>query len=410
LRLPIFQATDSSGETWKRTVAAVCLSQFFSVAGFSVALPFAPYYLQTLGVKEGAGLHLWVSLFGAALPLTMAVSSPVWGVLADRYGRRLMLLRANVAGALVLAVMGLVTSPGQLIALRLVQGLFTGTITAAQALASAEAPAGHAGRVMGIMSAAVYSGGMAGALAGGLIAGQFGYRVAFFASSIMLTAATVLAWFGAVEHRTPPGNTPGPATSAATSAAGEGRWRRLRPALPLLTLIGVVALVRQFDNAWLPLLVQQFSPSLPQATRWTGAIGGAAAFAGLLAGLVAGRLSDRWPARRLAALAAAGAGLCMIPQAAAPGLGVLAGARTLMTFCSGALEPILFAWMVRTTPESARGAMFGLATAVRCVGWIIAPLLAGLVAAGLGLRAVFWGAAVLFFTLPLLFRDREPRP
>jgi DHA1 family multidrug resistance protein-like MFS transporter len=401
---------------WKRTVTAIGVSQFLSVAGFSFSMPFAPYYLQTMGVREGGALHFWVSLFGAALPLSMAISAPLWGILADRHGRRLMLLRANVAGAVVLTAMGLVASPTQLIVLRFAQGLFTGTITAAQALAAAEAPADRVGRVMGVMSAAVYSGGMAGAFAGGLIASQFGYRVAFFASGAMLVLATLLVWFGVTEHRVPgtaetaPPTVPAPRPAHSAfpiphSALPQGRWARLRPALPLLTVIGVVALVRQFDNAWLPLLVQQFSGSLPQATRWTGAIGGACAGAGLLAGLAAGRLSDRWPAGRLAALAAVGAGLCMLPQAAATGIGVLAGARMLMTFCSGALEPILFTWMVRTTPEATRGAMFGLATTARCLGWIVAPLLAGLLAEELGLRAVFWGAAVLFLALPLLFRN-----
>ena len=86
---------------WKKNLAVIWLSQFLSIMGFSFAMPFAPYYIQDLGVTDPVRLKLWISVFAAAAPLTLAVFSPVWGALADRYGRRIMLLRANFAGAVV---------------------------------------------------------------------------------------------------------------------------------------------------------------------------------------------------------------------------------------------------------------------------------------------------------------------
>ena len=73
---------------WKQNLAVIWLSQFISIIGFNFALPFAPYFIQELGVTDPVKVKLWVAVFAAATPLSLAVFSPVWGILADRYGRR----------------------------------------------------------------------------------------------------------------------------------------------------------------------------------------------------------------------------------------------------------------------------------------------------------------------------------
>ena len=107
---------------WKTNLIVIWISQLLSVAGFFFALPFGPYYIQELGVHDPARIKFWVALFGAAPPLSLAVFSPFWGTLADRYGRRLMLLRANFGGMIILWLMGTVQSVEVLILLRLAQG------------------------------------------------------------------------------------------------------------------------------------------------------------------------------------------------------------------------------------------------------------------------------------------------
>jgi len=94
---------------WKTNLVVIWISQLLSIAGFFFALPFGPYYIQELGVHDPAKIKFWVALFGAGPPLSLAVFSPIWGTLADRYGRRLMLLRANLGGAIILSLMGIYT-------------------------------------------------------------------------------------------------------------------------------------------------------------------------------------------------------------------------------------------------------------------------------------------------------------
>lgn len=117
---------------WKRNLAILWIGQFLSIMGFQFGLPFAPYYIQSLGITDPVALKMWVALFAAAAPLAFAVFSPIWGALADRFGRKSMLIRAYLGGALVLSLMGTVHHAESLITLRILQGALTGTVTATQ--------------------------------------------------------------------------------------------------------------------------------------------------------------------------------------------------------------------------------------------------------------------------------------
>jgi len=378
---------------WKKNLAVIWLSQFLSIAGFSFAMPFAPYYIQDLGVTDPARLKFWVSVFAAATPLTLAVFSPVWGALADRYGRRLMLLRANFAGAVVVALMGLTPNVQVLVLLRLLQGMFTGTMTAAQTMVSVNTPERRSGLALGALSAAVFSGGMAGAFIGGFVADLFGFRHAFVAGGGLLLTAGLLVLFGTTESVDREGDV-------------EDAPARLKPAademaavMPILVLIVAMAFVRQFDSAFLPLLVQDIHGSLRGVSVWTGGLSAAGGIAGLLAGPLLGRLADRISPPRIGKLSALGAGLLMIPQGLAAGFGLLFAARFGTVFCAGGLDPVFQIWLAKITPTERRGLVFGWSGTARSIGWILAPLVSGVVAAELDIRSVFFVGAALYVAL-----------
>jgi len=102
--------------SWKKNLVVIWISQFLSLMGFTFAMPFTPFYMQELGVTDPDELKIWVALFATAAPMSLAVFAPIWGMVADRYGRRPMLLRANFGAAVFLALMGSVDSVGLLVA------------------------------------------------------------------------------------------------------------------------------------------------------------------------------------------------------------------------------------------------------------------------------------------------------
>src|SRR5438046_4917401 len=101
---------------------------------FGFVLPFLPLYLKEIGVTPESAVVFWSGALVTSTGVSLAIFSPIWGALADRYGRKVMVLRALLVGGLIIALMGLVQNVGQFLVLRILQGMFTGTIAAATAL------------------------------------------------------------------------------------------------------------------------------------------------------------------------------------------------------------------------------------------------------------------------------------
>ena len=394
---------------WKVQMVMIWMSQALSLMGFSFSLAFAPYFIQEdLGVGIGQGLEMWVAWFTSSTAVTMALAAPVWGWLADRHGKRIMLLRANFGGAACMSLMGLVTSPGVLIALRSVQGMLTGTMTAAQTYLSASVPSEKRGLAMGGLSAAVYSGTMGGAFFGGLVAKAVGYRWAFGVSGVVLLLSGLLVLLGTAEPEAA-------VARKAEPAVGEKkkeRWRVPGMVWGVLGLVFAVSLARQFDLSFLPLLVQDIHGRLDaDVALWNGLVNACGSVAGLLAGVITGWLADRMRPFALMIAGSLMAALFSGSQMGVDSFAVLFPVRFFTICGAGTLEPALNAWIARHVAEGRQGVVFGLSSTARSVGWSIGPLLAGAVATW-RLRAVFGVSCAAYLVLGvscvwMLYLDRK---
>src|SRR5438093_4485204 len=101
-------------DDWRRNVWALTLTVFISFVGFQFFSPFLPLYIRELGVTDPAKVALWAGAIAAITPIMSGVLAPVFGRLADRFGRKMMLIRSLVGFTFVIAAMGLVTSVQQL--------------------------------------------------------------------------------------------------------------------------------------------------------------------------------------------------------------------------------------------------------------------------------------------------------
>jgi DHA1 family multidrug resistance protein-like MFS transporter len=393
---------------WKRNLVVIWISQFCAIMGFSFAIPFAPYYIQELGVTEPGELKLWVALFGAAAPLSLAIFAPIWGALADRYGRRMMLLRANVGAVIFLVLMGRVESVGMLVAIRALQGVLTGTMSAAQTLVAVYTPRERSGFAMGALMSGVFSGSMAGCFAGGLFAARYGYRNAFFLAACIMLVAALLVLFGVREEFSPPDR------RRSQPLPKDAGTFHLGALVPVFALLAFVAFVRQFDVAYLPLLVQEIHGKLEGASSWSGSLFAVSSLAGFLSGLLLGHLSDRLSAMVIGTIVCLCAGFLLIPLGFVNSFTGLFALRFLIAFCAGGLDPVFNSWLVRVTGDESRGRLFGWISTVRALGWFASPLVAGAIAARVDLRAIFPVGGVLYLALAALvfvtLRRYRPTP
>src|SRR3954447_11008632 len=112
---------------WERTAWIAAATQFVTMIGFGLSMPFIPLYVQALGVTDRAEVALWSGILAGSAALALAFMAPIWGAMSDRYGRKAMLVRSMLGGAVVIALMGFVENVWQLLGLRVIQGAVTGS-------------------------------------------------------------------------------------------------------------------------------------------------------------------------------------------------------------------------------------------------------------------------------------------
>jgi DHA1 family multidrug resistance protein-like MFS transporter len=364
------------------------VTQFIAVAGFSFVTPFVPYYIQELGITDVRQVGIWAGLVTSAQAISMALIAPVWGALADRYGRRLMVLRATFGGAVILALMGFVTNVGQLMVLRFVQGLFTGTVPATMALVAATAPKERSGMAMGSLQTAVYLGVSLGPLLGGISGDALGYRPSFWVTGGLLFISGILVLLFVHEEFQP-----APETSRGKRGSyGQGLLLVLA-FTPLLAAFAARILLRIGNGAIspiLPLYVQTLLPVDAHIGTVTGLIAGVSSLGAAVGAPLIGNWSDRLGQRRLLILCAAAAGIFFVPQAFVHDPRWLIIWQFCSGFAVGGTLATLTALLAKLTPEGRAGVVFGLDSSAMAVSNALGPMAGASVAAGLGLRAPFF--------------------
>ncbi|MEZ4613920.1 MAG: MFS transporter [Caldilineaceae bacterium] len=188
---------------WRRNLYILFGVQLLTTAGFSLVFPFLPLYIRELGVATRGSLEFWSGMVFSTQAFTMMISSPFWGVIADRYGRKPMLLRATLGGAILITLMGFAQNAEQLVLLRTIQGFVTGVISSVNALVAATAPKEKTGSALGLLMLGRWGGIALGPVVGGVLGDAFGYRESFIITGVMLTIAGVAVLFWVHEEFTP---------------------------------------------------------------------------------------------------------------------------------------------------------------------------------------------------------------
>jgi DHA1 family multidrug resistance protein-like MFS transporter len=219
-------------EPWRRNLYAVAIAQFIALGGGNLVFPFMPFYVRDLGVTDEGQVALWSGLLGTATGAMLFVFSPIWGSLADRVGRKPILLRAYVGAMVTMTLQGLVQDVWQLALLRALQGVFVGTIPAATALVAAGTPRERIAYALGLLQMALFSSQFAGPLAGGVLAASIGIRPTFLATGGFYLVSFLLVLTVVEERFQRP--------TAEERGTFLGNLRIVLDMRPLLLLIGLV--------------------------------------------------------------------------------------------------------------------------------------------------------------------------
>jgi DHA1 family multidrug resistance protein-like MFS transporter len=362
---------------------------------FSFVNPFLPLFIQELGDFNNKQAAFWAGIALGGGGLAMFLSSPVWGIIADRWGRKPMVLRAMFGASVILALMGIVSNVYAFIALRCCQGLLAGTVAAASALVAADTPRNRIPFAMGLIMLAVFGGSSFGPFLGGFLADKVGYEATFFIASALLFSGGLIVLFFVKERFDRP--IPGQGASLGSL------WRLAmsRQMLVLLMAICALSIGPPMISPMVPLLIKQLDPRVAAAT----ASGAAFGLMGLVAGIssvVASRLGKRISLKKVMVFSCLGTGFLYLPPMWATTVTQLLIFMALMGLFNGGLMMSASSLVSVSVSQSQQGIAYGLSTSAQALGGGLGPLIGGSLASLLGFKPIFGVAGGLFILVAVL--------
>jgi DHA1 family multidrug resistance protein-like MFS transporter len=392
--------------SWQRTLYIMFFAQLMTSVGFSSIFPFLPLYVKELGSTTGVSIEFWVGLAYSAQAFTMMLASPIWGMVADRHGRKLMVERAMFGGAVILLIMSFAQSAEQLVVLRTFQGMITGVVGAANALVASVAPRERCGYAMGLLQVGQGVGVALGPMIGGTIADAFGYNAAFYVTSGMLFLAGLTVLFGVQEIFTPKAE---PSEKRNHFIA---QWRQILARPGVFIAYGMnfsSQLGRMMIVPIIPLFVELLLSDTAKLNTFTGLVIGVSSATMTLSAVYLGRLGDRIGHRQVLILSLMLTGLLYIPQSM-----VVEGWQLLVLYAlvgvgMGGIIPSVGALLARFTPHGEEGAVYGLDNSIRAGARSLAPMLGSAITLWIGLRGTYVVAGLVFLGAALLASWRLPK-
>ncbi|MDU4125380.1 multidrug efflux MFS transporter [Pantoea sp.] len=393
-------------EPWKINLISVWFGCFFTGLAISQIIPFLPLYLEQLGVSGGESLSLWSGLTFSITFVISAAVAPLWGSLADRKGRKLMLLRAAFGMGVVILLQAFVTEAWQLLLLRALMGLTSGYIPNAMALVAAQVPRERSGWALSCVSTGQIGGVILGPMLGGLLADWVGLRTVFIVTAVLLMVSFLVTLFLIKET----GYTP---VSKKDKLSGRKVFRSLDNPKLMVCLFFTTMVIQMCNgsvNPILTLFVRELAPAAENIAFLSGVIAALPGVSALLAAPRLGRLGDRIGTQRILLATMVISLLLFVAMSfvtSATQLGVL---RFLLGFADGAMMPAVQTLLVRHSRDNITGRIFGYNQSFMYLGNVAGPLLGAAVSAVAGFRWVFFATAVVVLINVVFLKRFYRRP
>ncbi|MGU7919751.1 multidrug efflux MFS transporter [Streptococcus suis] len=384
---------DDGSSYWKQNLKVAWLGNFLTGTSFTLVMPFISVFVEELGVGPGqveyyAGLAVSVNALAAAL------MAPIWGSLADRYGRKPMMVRAAFAMIFTMGGMAFVPNVFWLLALRVLNGVFTGYIPNATALIASQVPKDKTGYALGTLSTGAVAGNLIGPTLGGILAEMFGVHMVFLLVGLLYAIVVLLTVFYIREDFVPVKKGEEMSVKEVFEQVKDRQMlvglfvtsmiiiAAAQAVVPILTLY--VRHLGQTDNL---LFVAGFIISLP-------------GLASLVTSGYLGKIGDRIGNHRLLLIALTYSLLINVFCVFAENPFQLGLLRFMYGFGTGALLPSVNSLLTKLTPKEGISRIFSYNQLFNNLGSVVGPMMGSAVAAHMGYDWVFYlSSGLVLFNL-----------
>ncbi|WP_288290988.1 MFS transporter [uncultured Lactobacillus sp.] len=385
---------------WKKNLFVLSIAVFIAGIAFSEIMPFLSLYINTLGNFSHQQLNFWSGIVYSGTFIVSAVVSPWWGKLADKKGRKPMILRAGIGMSVVIACMGLVQNVWQLLLLRMLQGVFAGFISNSNALVATETPKTNSGQALGTIASAITAGTLLGPLVGGALTSIFSYRITFMITGGLLLLCSILVLFFVHEDDFKP-------VTAKKLDKASGVIKSLRSPHLIFGLLLTTLIIQAANNSINPIVslyVRQLLNGHGNVVFISGVI---AALPGIATFLVASRfgaLGDKIGTHKIIVAGFIAASIFFFLTAFVRNTVELGILRFLVGFSDACLFPQVQTMLTKNSPAAVTGRIFSWNQSAMYIGNIVGPLLGSFVSGMFNYSMVFIVTTVIVLINLLLFR------
>ena len=382
--------------SWKRNLIVIWICQFVAMIGMSAIVPFLPLFVRELGVVSLEETAYWSGLVFAGPFFISFFLTPIWGNLGDKYGRKMMTVRAVLGLAIAQVLVGLSQDVTQLFLARLVQGLLSGFLPAAMALVAANTPKEKTGYALGLLQSATAGGTVLGPLLGGFISDIFGFRSVFFivAGLLIITGITVIIFV--IEEKS---------SVEKSDHSFIDNWKYLLGNQKLLLpaiMIMLTAFGISFIRPTFVLYIETFSISSKFLPTITGALYSIVGVFSIISAAWWGRRVEKTGIAQNIIYASLLTGVMYVAHSIVNDVYFLIPIRILLGFGYGALSPLIFTAISNNVSSERKGGVLGVGSSFQILGNMLGPVLGGFSAGLLGLRISFAITGIFFLIITLI--------
>lgn len=372
---------------WKRNLMISWIGCFFTGASFSLVMPFIPIYIEQLGAPKDQ-IELFSGLAISVTAFASAVVAPIWGNLADRKGRRLMMIRAAAGMTFTMGALAFVPNVYWLLIMRFMTGILSGYIPNATALIASQAPKEKSGWALGTLATGAIAGNLIGPSMGGALAQTVGMENVFIVTGVVLLITTLLTIFLVKENFVP--------VEKGEMLSMRDIFERVENTQILIGLF-ITSLILQIGvtsiSPILTLYIRQLSGNTGNVLFVSGLIVSIAGVSAIISSPTLGKIGDRIGNHKVLLGGLILSFFCFIPMGFVKTpfqLGVL---RFILGFSTGALMPSVNTLISKLTPPEGVSRIYSYNQMFSNFGQVLGPMVGSTVAHSFGYSAVFWATS-----------------
>lgn len=376
-------------EIWKRNLYVIWAAQFLAMAGMSMVVPFLPFYIRELGVTAQSEVEKWSGLVFAGPFMLSFLLTPYWGSLGDRYGKKVMVIRAIFGLSLSQFLIGISSNVYELFIFRLFQGAASGFIAAALALVSSSTPQEKSGYSIGLLQTSISAGTIIGPLIGGLTADITSHRAVFFITAVLCFISGLAIIFYVKEPEKIK-------QEKRINVFDNMRFVFSDQILPIaLISIILIQISISITQPAFALFVESITEEKTYLSTIAGAVYGVTGIATAISSPYWGKRNDRKGYSKNLYIALAGASVSLILHSFINSNYELLPLRVILGLCIGGMVPTFYTMINKNIPEERKSGIMGIASSSTLFGNLTGPLIYSSIVFFTGVKYVFLFSGII---------------